>query len=142
MAALVSIEVVLFGAVAQRGSILLRPRHFLALPVVAFTMQEHLERLNAGHGSVMTVWQEPTFWRGLVLQVPFAALAFAIAALLLRVVVVLERLGRRRRARVQRIAGTVLRRPGSAPQVVLVPCIRGGDSLRFRGPPGAVRGRL
>jgi hypothetical protein len=64
---------------------------FALLPLTAFVLQEILERsLHAG----VFVWQaveSPTFVPGLLLQLPFAAVAYALAHLLLRVT---ERAGR------------------------------------------------
>ena len=57
---------------------------FALLPLVGFAVQEHVERwLYSG----VVPWHEafaPTFGRGLVLQLPFAALAYVSARLLLR----------------------------------------------------------
>lgn len=60
----------------------LPPWLFLWLPMVAFTLQEHLERWWVG--GVFPWWtvHEPSFWRGLVLQVPLGLLAYLIARLL------------------------------------------------------------
>jgi hypothetical protein len=61
----------------------LPPWAFLWIPLVGFTLQEHLERwLAAGSFPWWTV-QEPSFWRGLVLQIPLGLLAYLIARLLL-----------------------------------------------------------
>jgi hypothetical protein len=74
------------GAAAARGR---RPEPlpawaFALLPLVGFAVQEHVERwLYSG----VLPWHEalaPTFARGLVLQLPFAALAYLAARLLLR----------------------------------------------------------
>ena len=85
----------LLSAIAQaaRGLPLLGvpPLAFALLPMAAFTLQEILERsLHTG----TFVWQaveSPTFLPGLVLQFPFAAVAFFAARLLLRVA---EQVGR------------------------------------------------
>lgn len=57
---------------------------FLWIPLVGFTLQEHLERFVATGVFPLWEFQEPTFARGLVLQVPLGLLAYAIARLLLR----------------------------------------------------------
>jgi hypothetical protein len=60
-----------------------RLSQFAALPPLAFALQEHLERLFA-NGTVVGVVFEPTFMIGLALQLPFAAVAYLLARLLLR----------------------------------------------------------
>ena len=64
---------------------------FALLPLVGFAVQEHVERwLYSG----VVPWHEalaPTFLPGLALELPFAALAYLAARLLLRTA---ERLGR------------------------------------------------
>lgn len=62
----------------------LPPWAFMLIPALGFTVQEHLERLFAF--GVFPWWAvlEPSFWRGLVLQVPLGLLAFLIARLLLK----------------------------------------------------------
>ena len=64
---------------------------FALLPLVAFTVQEHVERwLYSG----VVPWHEfaaPTFLPGLALQLPFGLAAYVVARLLLRAA---ERLGR------------------------------------------------
>jgi hypothetical protein len=62
----------------------LPPWIFLVLPVLAFTMQEHLERLFAS--GVFPWWTvlEPTYARGILLQIPLGLVAYLIARLLLR----------------------------------------------------------
>jgi hypothetical protein len=64
---------------------------FALLPPLGFAAQEHLERwLYSG----VVPWHEfaaPTFLPGLLLQLPFAALAYLVARLLLRTA---ERIGR------------------------------------------------
>jgi hypothetical protein len=56
---------------------------FAIVPPAVFVLQEHLERL--AHGQVPTAAvREPTFLPGLLLQLPLAALALALAWLLLR----------------------------------------------------------
>jgi hypothetical protein len=57
---------------------------FLLIPELAFVLQEHLERLLKS--GVFPWWTalEPSFWRGLVLQVPLGIAAYLVALLLLR----------------------------------------------------------
>jgi len=59
---------------------------FLFIPELGFVLQEHLERFFAAGGSVFPWWTalEPSFWRGLVLQVPLGLAAYLVAAVLLR----------------------------------------------------------
>ena len=94
---------------------------FLFIPAVGFTLQEHLERFFAAGASVFPWWTvlEPSFWRGLVLQVPLGLAAYLVARVLLRTasavaaVVVARRRGR----------DVVLRAPSRSwrPVVVLLP---------------------
>jgi hypothetical protein len=57
---------------------------FLWLPLVGFVLQEHLERLIAT--GVFPWWtiEAPTFWRGLLLQIPLGLVAYGIARALRR----------------------------------------------------------
>lgn len=64
---------------------------FALLPLVAFAVQEHLERWLVSGAAPWHAAAAPTFLPGLVLQLPFAALAYIAARLLLRAA---ERLGR------------------------------------------------
>jgi hypothetical protein len=110
LAFLLAVEVVVLAvnvADAARGRAFrsLPPWAFVFIPVVGFTLQEHLERLFAS--GVFPWWAvlEPSFWRGLVLQVPLGLLAYLIARLLSRTasavarVLVALRGGRRRQRR-------------------------------------------
>jgi hypothetical protein len=54
-------------------------RLFVALPPVAFTLQEHLERLIGTGGIPHDLVLEPTFVVGLALQLPFAVAALLLA---------------------------------------------------------------
>lgn len=56
---------------------------FLLIPELGFVFQEHLERLVATGAFPWWAWQEPSFWRGLLLQVPLGLAAYLIARLLL-----------------------------------------------------------
>jgi hypothetical protein len=82
--ALVSVVVAVVDAARGRSLRALPAWAFAALPLVAFVLQEILERsLHSG----TFVWQaveSPTFVPGLVLQLPFAAAAWLVARLLLR----------------------------------------------------------
>jgi len=75
----------------------LPPWAFVLIPALGFTLQEHLERLFA-YG-VFPWWavQEPSFWRGLVLQLPVGLLACLIARLLLKTASAVARAIRARR---------------------------------------------
>jgi hypothetical protein len=73
----------------RRGNARLRAWPFAVLPLLTFTLQEHLERLFHGvgvHGLVL----EPTFVRGALFQLPFGLVAYLIARMLVRVA---ERVG-------------------------------------------------
>jgi hypothetical protein len=91
-AAVAALSLVVTAADAARGrrARALPAWAFALLPLVGFAVQEHVERwLYSG----VVPWHEalaPTFLPGLVLQLPFAALAFLAARLLLRTA---ERLG-------------------------------------------------
>jgi hypothetical protein len=52
---------------------------FLWLPIVGFVTQEHLERLIATGAFPWWTVEAPTFWRGIVLQIPLGLLAYAVA---------------------------------------------------------------
>jgi hypothetical protein len=148
VAALAAVALVtLFGLIAGRGSMLdrvkLRPGLFVALPACAFVVQEQLERYLVGYGAPWHVWQEPTFWRGLVLQVPFGIVAFLVATLLLRGARAVRRLVERRRRKPRVVvagAGWVVSAVSASP--VLVRRVRGGDALCFRGPPAGLHACL
>lgn len=141
-----AVAVLLLACLALRGGTSLaharlRPRAFVVLPPVAFAVQEHAERLRVGYDTPWHVWQEPTFLRGLLLQLPFGLLAYAIAALVLRVSRAVQALVERRRTarpfapwRAPRVP-----RPSAAALLRAVP-VRAGDALSFRGPPAALLG--
>ena len=57
---------------------------FALLPLVAFTVQEHLERWLSSGVFPWHAAAEPTFLPGLALQLPFGLLAYLAARLLLR----------------------------------------------------------
>jgi hypothetical protein len=58
---------------------------FALLPLVGFTLQECFERWLAGSSFPWWVVEQPTFRVGLLLQLPFALVAFLLARYLLRV---------------------------------------------------------
>jgi hypothetical protein len=57
---------------------------FALMPILCFTLQEFLERWLAGAPFPWWILVQPTFRIGLLLQLPFALLAFLAARLLLR----------------------------------------------------------
>jgi hypothetical protein len=83
---------------------------FLWLPGVGFVFQEHLERLIATGSFPWWAVEAPTFWRGLLLQVPLGLLAYALARMLGRAAyAVAAVIARHRDGR------TAIRRPSSRP---------------------------
>lgn len=81
------------ASLAARGLEPRGPSRLVALvPPLAFVLQEHLERLLQEGAFPVAAFTQPTFVIGLVLQLPFALLAFAAAALLARAARVLGRL--------------------------------------------------
>jgi hypothetical protein len=66
---------------AGRG---LPPWVFLWLPIVGFVVQEHLERLITTGSFPWWAVEAPTFWRGLILQIPLGLAAYALARVLRR----------------------------------------------------------
>ncbi len=80
---LIAFAVVVFDRARGRPLRSLPPWAFLFIPEVGFVLQEHLERLLAS--GVFPWWTalEPSFWRGLVLQLPLGLAAYLVAALLL-----------------------------------------------------------
>jgi hypothetical protein len=103
---------------------------FAAAPLVAFAVQEHLERAVQGQPAARTAL-EPAFALGLALQLPFALLAYVAARILFRTVALVVGFFRPRRARLRPAA---TERPGfrfSFPRPALA---RGFSS---RGPPAS-----
>jgi hypothetical protein len=96
----------------------LPPWVFLWLPLVGFALQEHLERFIATGSVPWWTVESPTFWRGLVLQLPLGLLAYGVARVLCGAAgAVAAAIGRRR-------DGTVVRRPSLTwrrPAAVLLP---------------------
>jgi hypothetical protein len=143
--AVLLLSALIVGASTSLGRVRLRPGAFLALPPLAFALQEHAERLRVGYASPWHVWQEPTFWRGLLLQLPFGLLAYGVARLLLRASRAVQVLvGRRRGGAPRPVRWPAAPRLHRFPSLILlVPVpVRGGDALAFRGPPACARGSL
>ncbi|HXY17538.1 MAG TPA: hypothetical protein VEH79_05165 [Gaiellaceae bacterium] len=121
-AALVSLAVCIVDSIAGRSPRDLPPWAFALLPLVMFTVQEILERsLHTGTFFWQAV-ESPTFLPGLVLQLPFAAVACLVAWLLLRTARAVGQLvgsRRTRRTRIRALASVrssfVIRLPRLAP---------------------------
>jgi len=79
-------------AARGRGVRSLPPWAFALLPVVGFGLQEYIERWLAWGFFPWAAALEPTFLIGILLQLPFGALAFVVVRVLLRTA---RRLGRR-----------------------------------------------
>jgi hypothetical protein len=73
----------LAGAAGRRPSSGVRPWAFALLPPIAFTVQEFLERWLLVHHLPWWMFEQPTFRVGLVLQLPFALVAYLLARALL-----------------------------------------------------------
>ena len=98
---LVAFVAVVLDRVRGRPVRSLPPWVFLFIPALGFVLQEHIERFMTS--GVFPWWTvlEPSFWRGLVLQVPLGLAAYLIATILLRTAsVVAEVVVARRAARV------------------------------------------
>ena len=91
---------------------------FALLPPLAFTLQEHLERLVETGGWPTAALAEPTFVLGLLLQAPFALLAWVVARTLLRAAEALGVALVRRRDAVRRLPALL------SPALVTVPLRR------------------
>ncbi len=81
---LIAFGVAVLDAVRRRPARSLPAWVFLVIPEVGFVLQEHLERLFAAGRFPWWTALEPSFWRGLVLQLPLALAAYLVARLLLR----------------------------------------------------------
>jgi hypothetical protein len=81
---LIAFAVAVLDAVRRRPSRSLPAWVFLVIPEVGFVLQEHLERLFAAGRFPWWTALEPSFWRGLVLQLPLALAAYLVARVLLR----------------------------------------------------------
>jgi hypothetical protein len=133
---LVALSVDVADRVRDRPARQLPAWAFFVIPLVGFTLQEHLERLfDIG---VFPWWAalEPSFWRGLVLQLPLGLAAYLIARLLSRAASAVADVVTRRRAPV------AARRPLAArrvPVAVLLPRLAPlAGSAAGRAPPAAV----
>jgi hypothetical protein len=62
----------------------LPPWAFALLPIVAFTLQETLERVFAGSSLPWWLVLQPTFQIGIAVQIPIAIVTYLVARLLLR----------------------------------------------------------
>ena len=71
-------------AVRRRPTTQVAPWAFALLPLLSFTAQEFLERWVALGSVPWWMVEQPTFRVGVLLQLPFAALAYVAARLLLR----------------------------------------------------------
>jgi hypothetical protein len=72
------------GAARRSATKGVQPWAFALLPPVSFTLQEFLERWFAVHHAPWWMFEQPTFRVGLLLQLPFAVLAYLTARVLLR----------------------------------------------------------
>ena len=133
---LVALAVAVADRVRDRPTRQLPAWAFFVIPLVGFTLQEHLERLfDIG---VFPWWAalEPSFWRGLVLQVPLGLAAYLVARLLSGAASAVANVVTRLRPRV------AVRRPLAArrsPIAVLLPRLAPlAGSAAGRAPPAAV----
>jgi hypothetical protein len=124
------------GSVRRRRHQPVPASAFALLPVLSFTLQEFVERWLSGSPTPWLIVLAPTFGAGLLLQLPFALIAYLVARLLLRVV--------ERAARILPVAGwrpvmagVSLRRPVPGPRSPRRRDLSGGHS--GRGPPAAPR---
>lgn len=128
----VGVGCTLAAAVRRRPSAPAPAWAFALLPVLGFTLQELLERWLWGGSFPWSLVLQPTFCVGLLLQLPFAVMAFLVARALLRVA---ETAGRALRGELSRpIVATLCLAPGrlaheSAPRSAPPSVSRG------RGPP-------
>jgi hypothetical protein len=131
--ALAALTVGLTGAARAGVGVPAWPFAFVG-PLV-FSLQEHLERLQHGDGALWLTAAEPTFVAGLLLQVPFALLAYAAAKALLAATRVIARaLARPRRLRLR---PHLLPRPVVAVVAPRIPAAATGYGKR--GPPARAR---
>jgi hypothetical protein len=107
---------------------------FGLLPPLGFAIQEFLERWFMGVSFPWQVVLEPTFQVGLLLQAPFALVAFLVARLLLRIAERVGRvLGRRREGGPRRPVWVGAPAPSGPLFVPRVPVLAAGHAER--GPP-------
>ena len=105
---------------------------FVLLPLLAYSAQELIERLLHAESVPFDAAFEPRFLLGLTLQVPFAAVAFLLAWLLLRVGERLIRLLGKRPLRSLRPRALALPAPSALAFPRIRPLSRGHP---LRGPP-------
>jgi hypothetical protein len=91
---------------------------FALLPLAAFTLQEILERSFHTGTFFWQAVETPTFVPGLLLQLPFAAVAYVIARLLLRTATAVARVIAKRRSALRRPPASG---PVRQPLTVLLP---------------------
>ena len=135
---LVAFAVVVLDRVRGRPARSLPPWAFFFVPEVGFILQEHLERLFAI--GVFPWWAalEPSFWRGLVLQLPLGLAAYLVAALLLRTACAVAGVVVARRAAPRAPGRARARMP--RPQIVFLPRQRSLAAVAAgRAPPLVVR---
>ena len=131
-AEIVGVGWVLAGSVRRSRQRSVPPWAFALLPMIGFTLQEFLERWLSGSPFPWWMVLQPTFRVGLLLQLPFALVAYVVARLLLRAA---DRVGRVLRGAIARPRVVVV----SLGWVVLEACsprrdlLAGGHS--GRGPP-------
>ena len=139
IALLAAIELVALGVdvtdrVRDRPARQLPAWAFFFIPLLVFTLQEHLERLfDLG---VFPWWTalEPSFWRGLVLQIPLGLAAYLIARLLSRAASAVARAVRGPRPEPRRQIA-----PRRLPVAALLPRLAPlAGSSAGRAPPAAV----
>jgi hypothetical protein len=100
---LVAFVAVVLDRVRGRPVRRLPPWVFLFIPALGFVLQEYIERFMTS--GVFPWWTllEPSFWRGLLLQVPLGLAAYLVAVILLRTASVVAEVVVARRA-VRRVA--------------------------------------
>jgi hypothetical protein len=131
-AELVAAGCVLIGALRRSRQRTVPAWAFALLPMLGFTLQEFIERWLSGSPFPWWMVLQPTYRVGLLLQLPFALVAYLVARLLLRAA---DRVGRILRGAVARPALISVSLRWVAPQVD--PPRRGGlaDEHSGRGPP-------
>jgi hypothetical protein len=103
---------------------------FAVLGPAIFVAQEHIERFAHGGAIATTLVLEPSFALGLVLQVPFALVAYALARLLLRATRAMARLLDQPRANPARASSCWRSTPAFVPRTK-----PNGLTFGPRGPP-------
>jgi hypothetical protein len=119
-------------AARGRGVRSLPPWAFALLPLLGFTLQEYIERWLAWGFMPWHEFVEPTFLVGMALQLPFGAVAYLAARLLLRSAV---RIGRRLAAEPPRPALRRVASPVPLQQLLPPPASVLSRCLGRRGPP-------